>query len=443
MYAASPCMRGGSRLVCQKVPTVWSHVDIEAVAGKPAEPQPASPSGDRDSDPVSSFFSRLLPQHGEKTEQTQHHTETESARAPVFSIVAADAQKNAEGVEFFRRNKEDILNRLKKNGSVWFRGFDLMKNEAGFMEFYSALGLLPCLDPIHSSGLRKMVAPKQAVYETVNKASLSKHYVGMHNESTFKKSAALGAFVCFKPAEKGGEFLLADGAEILKRLDPQILRELADRKVRISVTNLDFPFLESIPEPFKATLKEWMQGLIAAAVAPKFDMELEMVWGADGTPHRLQAIEPAQSPVNSHPFTRLGAWFCNLHNHSRYLRDRRPCAVPEVGMTDVYFGDLTRIPPSVVEHVDRVTRDCIVEVPMQKGDVVLVDNYRTLHGRNIFDGERMHTVTWFRGILGSEGYFGVEGGEEKQEERGTERGSGYDFAAGDALNEAINKLLVK
>ena len=28
-------------------------------------------------------------------------------------------------------------------------------------------------------------------------------------------------------------------------------------------------------------------------------------------------------------------WFCNLHNHSRYLRDRRPCTVPEVGMTDV------------------------------------------------------------------------------------------------------------
>ena len=37
--------------------------------------------------------------------------------------------------------------------------------------------------------------------------------------------------------------------------------------------------------------------------------------------------------------------FCNLHNHSRYLRDRRPCTVPEVGMTDVYFGDLSRIPP--------------------------------------------------------------------------------------------------
>ena len=35
-------------------------------------------------------------------------------------------------------------------------------------------------------------------------------------------------------------------------------------------------------------------------------------------------------------------------------------------------------------------------VKMNKGDVVLVDNYMTMHGRNVFEGVRKHAVTWFK-----------------------------------------------
>ena len=43
---------------------------------------------------------------------------------------------------------------------------------------------------------------------------------------------------------------------------------------------------------------DFFQDLIAKAVAPKFDMELEMLWGSDGKPYRLQAVEPPMSPVS-------------------------------------------------------------------------------------------------------------------------------------------------
>ena len=42
-----------------------------------------------------------------------------------------------------------------------------------------------------------------------------------------------------------------------------------------------------------------------------------------------------------------------------------------------------------------MTRQNLVYVPMQAGDVVLVDNYQVLHGRDVFEGERLHAVTWF------------------------------------------------
>ena len=36
---------------------------------------------------------------------------------------------------------------------------------------------------------------------------------------------------------------------------------------------------------------------VAETVAPKFDMDLDMEWGADGTKHRLQAVEHAETPI--------------------------------------------------------------------------------------------------------------------------------------------------
>jgi len=117
----------------------------------------------------------------------------------------------------------------------------------------------------------------------VNKPSLRGHYIGLHCESTTKRTAAYAAFVCFQKAtEGGGRFLVADGAAILAELDTKLLQKLYDRQIRISVSNLD------LPPALPGFLKEGFKGVVDAAVAPKFDMDLEMVYEADGKAGRLQ-----------------------------------------------------------------------------------------------------------------------------------------------------------
>jgi hypothetical protein len=117
----------------------------------------------------------------------------------------------------------------------------------------------------------------------VNKASLRGHYIGLHCESTAKRTAAYAAFVCFQKAtEGGGRFLVADGMAILAEIDTAVLQRLYDRQIRISVSNLD------IPPAFPGFVKEGIKELVAAAVAPKFDMDLEMIYESDGKPGRLQ-----------------------------------------------------------------------------------------------------------------------------------------------------------
>jgi len=335
--------------------------------------------------------------------------------------IHASAEDNAEGVAYFERRREELQEILAKHGTIWFRGFDLMKDPVGFRDYWEALQLDPCLDPIHSSGLRKFLSKRDAVYEEVNKQTLSKHYIGLHNEATHKKTATTGAFVCFKPATvSGGEFMIADGEKIFRDMPADILQTLLDREVRISVSNLDLDMLGVVPGDGKEAAMEKVRGLVAEKVAPKFDMDLDMVWGADGNDMRLQAIENSQKPVNRHPKTGRPVWFCNIHNHARFLRDRRPCSVPEVGMTDVYFGDLSLIPGEMLNEINRVCEQNIVRVPMEAGDVLMCDNYRVLHGRDIFEGDRLHAVSWF--------------GEGVQLKADRENG--------DVLNAFINKFVV-
>jgi len=161
-----------------------------------------------------------------------------------------------------------------------------MKSVKGYREMWQALGFEPCLDPLHSSGLRKFASEPDALYEEVNKPSLRGHYIGLHNESTAKRTPAYAAFVCFQSAtekeEPRGRFIVADGAAILADIDPVVLKKLYERKIRISVSNLDIP--PDFPEP----VKEGIKWVVDKAVAPKFDMDLEMLYGRDGTPGRLQ-----------------------------------------------------------------------------------------------------------------------------------------------------------
>jgi len=358
----------------------------------------------------------------ELTKWQQKYKEEDLPVCPVE--VVATAADNAKGADYFIEQREELAALLAKHGTVWLRGFDLTKDPEGFRTFWESLQLDPCLDPIHSSGLRKFLSKDDALYEEVNKQSLAKHYIGLHNEATFKRSATTGAFVCFKPATvRGGEFLIADGEKIFRDLDPEVLQTLCEREVRISVSNLDLDVLGVLPGDTKEQAMDAVRNAVGDTIAPKFDMDLEMLWGTDGKAMRLQAVEHAQSPVNRHPVTGRPVWFCNMHNHARFLRERRPCTVPEVGMTDVYFGNLDQIPGELLSHVNEVCEKNIVRVPMQPGDVLLCDNYRVLHGRDTFEGDRLHAVSWFGDGQG-------------------EAAAGTSVATSDTMSGFINKFVV-
>ena len=99
----------------------------------------------------------------------------EAAKAPHCPLeIRASDDDNALGVDYFRQNKESIWKELLQYGAIWFRGFDLMKSVSGHREMYEAIELQPCLDPLHSSGLRKFSSERDALYEEVRKITITK-----------------------------------------------------------------------------------------------------------------------------------------------------------------------------------------------------------------------------------------------------------------------------
>jgi hypothetical protein len=68
----------------------------------------------------------------------------------------------------------------------------------------------------------------------------------------------------------------------------------------------------------------------------------------------------------------------------------------------MFFGDDGSLTEAQLKHMDEITMKNVKFVKMTEGDVVLLDNYKCMHGRNVFDGTRKHAVAWFGGWEGEE-----------------------------------------
>jgi hypothetical protein len=85
-----------------------------------------------------------------------------------------------------------------------------------------------------------------------------------------------------------------------------------------------------------------------------------------------------------------------------YGAERFEDGASQINKSDMFFGDDGELTGEQLKQMDEVTMKNVRFVKMTEGDVVLLDNYKTMHGRNVFDGTRKHGVAWFEGWEGEE-----------------------------------------
>jgi alpha-ketoglutarate-dependent taurine dioxygenase len=280
------------------------------------------------------------------------------------------------------RNNREILDRhLRTTGAILFRGF-VVESMERFEEFMTSFGS-PLLEYKFGSTPRSHVSGN--VYTSTEYPADQE--IPLHNEMSYSHDWPLKIwFRCVEAASEGGETPIADSRKVYERLEPNLRERLAKKQVmyvRNYWTGLDVPW----QQVFETSDRQQVEMLCRQAGA-------ESKWlGED----HLRTREVRQA-VARHPKTGEMVWFNQAHLFhvsaiSPEIRDVLLSTYKEAGLPrNVYYGDGSAIEPSILAEIREAYRAEAVVFRWKSGDVLMLDNMLTAHGRKPFSGPRRVVV---------------------------------------------------
>jgi len=277
-------------------------------------------------------------------------------------------------------NREFIETSLLKHGAILFRGFNT-NTVPEFEKLTSAI--CPNLFGEYGDLPREGVSSK--VYGSTpypaDKAIL------FHNESSHLHRWPLKIwFFCVQPAQQGGETPILDCRKAYQMLAPK-LRSRFEQKQLMYVRNYIEGLDVSWQDFFRTTDKAEVENYCRQA-------GIDFEW-LENNGLKTRKIRPA---VAQHPRTRELVFFNQLQLHHVSCLDPavRKSLVSVFGEDqlprNVYYGDGTPIEDSVIEEIGAVYQAAQVSFPWQQGDILMLDNMLTAHGRNPYVGNRKIVV---------------------------------------------------
>lgn len=283
-------------------------------------------------------------------------------------------------------HRDEIDHGLLSAGAVLFRGFDVT-DPAEFGEVASRL--CDTVWPENGEHVPVTGSVQVPVHFPPDRRLL------WHNENSFNRRwPARLMFCAAEPATTGGETLLVDGRTVLADLSPDITGEFLRRRVAYHRTysqEMGLPWQKVFGTDDRREVERMCQS-----------QGIHWRWLQHDRLHTV-AVRPA---VVDHPSSGDSAWFAQLqHWHlaclDRETRDSllRMYPVEELPR-DVRFGDGEPIPDDVMYTIMGAYEQNETRVALARGDVIVLDNVLTAHGRNPFTGRRRLYVA-----LGDSGAF--------------------------------------
>ena len=296
-------------------------------------------------------------------------------------LVLRPAARGLDLIEWAKSNTSFIESTLLEHGAILFRGFGFAEVEKFERLIETVSG--PLLNYSYRSTPRTIVSGK--IYSSTEYPAHQS--IPLHNENSYSRSWPMKLwFFSMQVAQQGGATPIADSRKIFKTISPEI-SDCFVRKGLMYVRNygigLDLPWQEVFQTSSKAVVEDYCR---------KSDMKFE--WLADDQLRTRQVCQV----VERHPRTGEMVWFNQAHlfHVSRLPHEVREWLLLSLGEQNlprnVYFADGSNIDSAMIDEITRVFEEQSIVFPWHEGDVLLLDNMLTGHGRKPFVGERKVVV---------------------------------------------------
>jgi alpha-ketoglutarate-dependent taurine dioxygenase len=287
------------------------------------------------------------------------------------------AEATGDPPRWAAENRDALRSVVAEHGAVLVRGLGLRDAaEVGAVFQRLANGLMTEREPF---------APRQAYSDGVYSSTKwpSNQPMCMHHELSYTlEFPGMMLFACLTAATDGGATAVADSPTVLGAL-PAELVERFEREGWMLTRSYNDEIGASFAEAFGTGDRGAVEGYCRANA-------IEFEWQPDGELRTRQR----RSAVVRHPVTGRRCWF----NQVAFLNEWTMAPEVREYLVEVYgadglpfntrFGNGDPIGEDVVELLNSVYDANTVRERWQAGDLMLVDNVRTAHSREPFEGQR-------------------------------------------------------
>ena len=245
---------------------------------------------------------------------------------------------------------DQVIDAFRRSGALLFRGFDYdLEGLSGFTARF-------CSRFVRNESGRRHLVSADGTTQTVN---LGTEPFPLHPElSRVPWRPDIAWFACARPPAAGGETLVCDGLAVARALSPATRTAVEGRQVL---------YREETPQ---GAFTDWL------GIPPPDDVTLARI-NAD-SPFRFERSGGRIFRSFSRPFLHRPLFsdepvFGNFLLFARFMLGTR--AFPT-------FEDGSVIPDAVVDDIKAVSDRLTVAHPWRRGDLLMLDNSRFLHGRN-------------------------------------------------------------
>lgn len=292
-----------------------------------------------------------------------------------------DASPNHDIAAVLEGARSDIDALLYEHGAILFKGFEIDTVE----RFAAVTENMPSSGAAYIYGNSPRTKLTSSVYTSTEYPP--ELPISLHNELSYSHAwPSRLSFCCITPAAQGGSTTIADARAMLEALSPQTLRMFEERGVTY-VRNLHDG--SGMGKSWQSTFETEDRSLVEE-YCRSGDIEFE--WNDDGGLRLIQR-RPATAV---HPVTGAKVWFNQvdqfhpstnppeIYEAIQEIYGDSPFDMPQYGC----FGDDSPIPDEVLQEVRTAAEALTVAFPWEQGDMMIIDNMLTMHGRSPFSGAR-------------------------------------------------------